>query len=352
MSLILRQALAKNEQQKRIMNRQWQEANAMRLASEGDMEQLLAMTVNRDAHLTGNAGRSPADAYREFDQTSVIEKVPAGELATLTRLLDVGRSVDLGREVFEYRKTSRAGIAQTSMSGQIGIKLDNVDVSYAGCPIPIHDAGFGRRYREILSMQADGYDALVADSRETERTLLLKADDYLWQGDESIKLKGNVWLGFRNDTSVAQATLQVDLADAASTGEDIRTEVARVRDVLRITNNCSRPLKVGVSREIMSNWERPFSTNDSGFSTIGEYVMKLRGIEEIYEDSELSGNELVMYYADSTQGMHAVIGMGLSTYAINRDTPLSDFNFVKWMAAGFLARNTYTGDTCALYASE
>ena len=38
------------------------------------------------------------------------------------------------------------------------------------------------------------------------------------------------------------------------------------------------------------------------FGTILDYVLKLRGISEIYEDSKLSGNELTMYYADETQG--------------------------------------------------
>lgn len=352
MSLILRQALARNEKQKRIMNRQFQEANAMRLAAEGDMQALLDLTVNREAQMMGNAGRSPADAYREFDATTTIDKVPNGEHATLTRLLAVSRSIDLGREVFEFRQASRAGIGQTSMSGQLGVKLDNVDVSYDGTPVPIHDVGFGRRYREMLSMQAEGYDALVDDSRESERTLLDVADNYLWDGNANVSLKGRVWEGIRGDSRVEQATLQEDLTSSTTTGEEIRSEFQRLRDILRITNNCTHDLAVGVSREIMSQLERPFTVNDVGFGTILDYALKLRGISEIYEDSKLSGNELTMYYADETQGFCAVVGMGLSTYPVPRQMHNSDFNFVKWMALGFLPRTDYEGRTCALYATS
>ena len=341
MSLILRQALARNSAEKRIMQGQWDELTAMRQNSLKDVEQLI--------HMTGNVARSPAEAYREFDQTTKIEQVPAGEFATLTRLLQVSRPVSIGREVFEYRQASDAGRGQTSMSGQIGVKLDHVDYKYAGTVIPVHDIGFGRRWREVESMRAEGFDALVDDSREAERELIRTIDNYLWDGDANIVFKGNSWLGIKNDPTVANETLGVDLSAAASTAHDIRNEVKRVRDVLYITNNCTKMLRLGVSREIMSNWENEFTVNDVGFGTILDFVKKLRGIEEIYEDSRLVGNQLTLAYM-AQDGFHPVTGMGLSTYAVPRLYHNSDFNFIKWAAIGFLSRNDYSGRTCALYA--
>lgn len=340
MSIILRASLATNEQQKRIMNEQFAAVNSLRQDSIGDMQKLMT--------LTGNAARTPADAYREFDSTSKIDVVPAGEFATLTRILQKSKSVNIGKEVYEYRKTSAMNGGQSSMSGQIGIKLDQSEVGYGGTVIPVHDKGFGRSWRQIEAMRADGYDALVDDAREAERGLMSTIGDYLWNGSADLSVNGTKWLGLKADPSVANATLAKDLAASATTAEDIRAEVARVRDILYITNNCTNGLRLGVSREIMSNWERVFSNADGMFGTIADMVKRLRGISEIYEDSKLVGNELVMYW-DDLQGLHTVVGMGINTYAVPRQFHNSDFAFVKWAAAGFVAKTDFAGRKCALY---
>ena len=341
MSLILRQSLALNSAQKRVMGEQWNELQALRSNSLADMQQFL--------QLTGNAARTPAEAYREFDATTKIDQVPAGEYATLTRLMQKARSINIGKEVFEYRKSTTAGIGQTSMSGQIGVKADHVDYKYAGTVVPVHDIAVSRRYREVESMRSEGFDAMVDDNREAERSLFGVMNSYLWNGDETISLKGNVWLGIKNDPTVASATIGVDLSASSTTADEIRSEVARIRDILYITNNCTQGLRLGVSREIMSNWERPFTTNDAMFGTVDEYVGKLRGIVEIYEDSQLVGNQLTLYW-DDQQGFHPVVGMGMSTYMVPRQFHNSDFTAIKWAAVGFLAKTDAQNRKCALYA--
>lgn len=344
MSLILRTSLATNASQKRIIQGQYEELTQMRNASMPAMKDMLLLT---------NAGQTPADAYREFDSTTKIDMVPAGEFATLTRLMQKSRSINIGREVFEFRAASRSSDShgKSSMSGQIGVNMDHVDYKYPGTVVPVHDLGFGRRWRELEAMRADGFDALVDDSRESERSLMGVIDSYLWDGDAGLSMKGHSWLGIKADPTVASATLGVDLAATASTAVDMRNEVARVRDILRISNNCTQDLRLGVSREIMSNWERPFSITDSLFGTVLEYIMKLRGISEIYEDSRLVGNQITMFW-DDQQGFHPVVGMGISTYAVPRLNHNSDFNFIKWAAVGFIAKTDFEGRTCALYAES
>jgi len=344
MSLALRKELAANAQQLRVMNEQYKHLNSVfREGSAQDFNDLLK-------GFGTNAARTPAEAYREFDLTSKIDMVPAGEYATLTRLLQKSRSINIGKEVFEYRQTSNMDKGQSSMSGQVGVDLDKVAEKYAGTVVPIHDKGFGRRWRSIESMRADGYDALVDDAREARRALMGTLNEYLWDGNANLALKGSKWLGIKGDPTVATATIGVDLSVAGTTSSAIREEIARIRDILYITNNCTNPLRLGVSREIMSNWERPFTTSDGTFGTILEYVGKLRGIAEIYEDSELVGNELAMYW-DDQQGFHPVVGMGMSSYAVPRTMPNSDHSFIMMTAVGFLAKTDFEGRKCALYAS-
>lgn len=370
MSILFKKSLAANASEQRIMNKQWKEVQANRAASErgeGGLVQLVEIVANNDREfaqsemamnvlaidekgVSTNAARSPAEAYREFDSTTKIDMVPAGEHATLTRLLQKSRSVDLGKEVFEYRKATTAGNAQTSMSGQVGVKLDHVDYEYAGTIVPVHDVGFGRSWREVLSMKSDGFDAMVDDSREAERTLMSKMDDYLWEGSD-LSVKGNTWAGIKNDATVAQYILTVDLPGEATPPEDVRNEIRLARDVLRLQNNCAKDLKLGVSPEIMSAWERVFSTAEGVFGTIEDMIKRLRGIGEIYEDSRLFGNEIVMYW-DDKEGFHPVVGSAISTYAVKRDYHNSDFNFIKWTAVGFLAKTDAEGRKCVLFGDE
>ena len=342
MSLILRTSLATNAQQKRAMDAQWQQVQDLRMAGNATMEALLKMY--------GNAARTPAEAYREFDSTTKIEPRAAGEFATLTRLLQKPRSVSIGKSLFEYRKSSELDVGQSSMSGQIGVKLDHVDYGYGGVIVPIHDKGFGRQWRDVEAMRADGFDALVDDAREAEIVMMKTMDSYLWSGNSKLVVDGKKWLGLKGDSTVVSSTLSVDLAALASTPENIRAEVAEKRDELYITNKCVNPLRLAVSSEIMSNWERPFSGSDFGFGTILDMVKKLRGISDVYEESALTGNQIALYW-DDLMGLHPVVGMGINTYAVPRQFHNSDFAFIKWCAVGFCAKVSKSGKKCALYAA-
>ncbi len=349
MSLILNAKLANSNAEKRIMIAQWNEVQALR--SGASLQAMKDFINNTGAmNLETNAAQTPAEAYREFDSTTKIEMVPAGEHATFSRLMQKARPVSIGRQVFEYRRSSDTDTGQSSMSGQIGVKMDHVDYSYAGTIVPIHDKAYGRNWREVEGMRADGFDATVDDARECERKLITTMDDYLWDGNANLSLKGRVWLGIKNDTTVATATIGLDLSAGASAAQDIQNEVKRIRDILRITNNCVQQLRVGVSREIMSNWERSVALTDSTFGSILSFVETLKGIAEVYEDSRLVGNELVMYW-DDQQGFHPVVGMGINSYAVPRQFHNADFNFIKWAAVGFLAKTDFSNRKCAIFGS-
>jgi len=342
MSILFNDALYNgNESAKRIMKQQQQVVIDLRQAGHDSHKAMIATT---------NAARTPAEAYREMDATTKIEQVPAGEFALLSRVLGKAKPVNLGRKLYEYRKFSDMESGQSSMSGTIGVKGDKGDYSYGGAIVPVHDKGFNIDWRDQLAMQAEGFDALVDYSREAERGLMNTANSYMWNGDASLVFKGQSWLGIKNDPTVATATLGVDLAASASTATDIRAEVSRVRDILYITNNCTNPLDLVISREIASNWERPFATADSSFGTIGDYISRLRGIKEIYEDSNLTGNQCSFLYNDQA-GFHGVSGMAINTYALPRQFHNSPFAYTKWCALGFNAKEDFSDRKCALYAS-
>jgi hypothetical protein len=342
MSIIFNANAAKTTPDKRAMTAQWNYLQGMRAPGNPGVQELLKMA--------GNQGATPKDAYREFDSMTKIEPNPLGEFSTLTMALQFSKSVSLGRQAYEFRKSSRSGSAKTSLSPDVGLVTDQVDYKYQGTIIPFHQEGYGRSWQEVMQGRADAFDALADDAREADHNVLSKINDYMWNGDASLNVKGYSWLGLKLDPSVAQETLGVDLSSDATSYSDIFNEVKRLRDVLRITNNCSGGIKLAVSREIMSNWENLVDTANGSNINLLERIQKLRGIEEVYEDAELVGNEVAMFHM-SQQGFHPVTSMAMSSFALPRDLPISDFNFMKIAGVGFMSKTSYEGKTCALFAS-
>lgn len=342
MSLIIRAALAKNAQEKRAMQAQWDHVQQLRNAGAASMDALIQMT---------NAGRSPAEAYREFDATTKIEVNPMGEFATLTRLLQKSRPVNIGKTLYEYRKSSDMDNGQTSMTGQIGVKLDHTDYGYSGVIVPIHDKGFGRSWRDVEAMRSDGFDALVDDAREAELGLMRTMNGFLFNGSSALSVDGNKWLGLFGDATVDSYVPTVDISSGTATAQEIQTEIRTARDRLRITNNCVAPVRLGVSAAAMSNMERFVDPQTWTLGTIKDLVMRLEGIAEIYIDSALTGGKFIMYW-DDQQGLHPVVGMGINTYAVPRQFHNSDFAFVKWSAVGFCAKTSFSGKKCVVYGDK
>ena len=301
--------------------------------------------------LLKNAGISPDEAYREMeDRTSIIMN-PAGEFATYSRIAAKSKSVHLGKLSYVYRQASAQSGGTISMSGQTGIITDAGEYKNAGTVIPVIDKGIKRDWRENMTLSADGFDAWVDDAREGALVILRTADTYLWDGNSGIKSPdGYSWLGIKNDTSLVQATVGVDLASSAVTAANKVAEVTRLRDLLRITNNCSSMIELAVSRETLSNWEQtPYSVNDQGFGTILTFVRGLSGIASVYEEPKLSGGfQVLMAYID-LDGLHSVTGQAMSSYMDQRTKHNDPFIMVKWMAQGFVAKNTFSGQKCALY---
>jgi hypothetical protein len=320
-------------------------------------------TIRQNASLAGsmgakqlfdNAGISPDEAYREMEDKTIAILNPAGEFSTLSRLNAVSKAVGLGKLDYTYRQASAQTGGKISLSGQTGIITDAVEYKNAGTVIPIEDHGVKRDWREMLSFGADGFDTMVDDNREATLVVTQVTNDYLWDGNAKIvSPDGRVWLGIKNDTSLVQTTTSVDMAAAATTAKAIVDEVVAKRDLLRITNNCSQMIEIGISREMMSKWEQtPFSVNDMGFGTVLSYIRGLNGVASVYEDPKLSGGkEMLMAYIN-IDGLHAVTGQALSSYMKQRFDHNDPYTMVKWMAQGFVSKNTFSGQKCALYCQS
>ena len=333
---------------------QWAEVIAARIAAN-NQERMFS----NQGLLLPNQGLIPRDVYQEFDNVTV-ERMRSDDGDTfLNDLLPLSRSVSIGKLVHKFRQASDAGSAQTSMTGQIGVKMDQVEFSYDGSIIPIHDTGFSRNWREWNAQTSEGFDALIDDQRESVASLRSHLADNFMNGHldkdgNAIVVDGLSWAGMTADSRVAQIDLgaggvNFDFTDTAKTGAEIKAAFIKIRNIMWITNNCQKELTVYVSREIAANFERKFSASyDSPL--ISAELGQLQGIAIIKNTSKLSGNKLMGFPLDANN-IRPVVGMGMNTVAMPRPVYNSNYEFVVWGAVGFEVRTDFAGQTCAFYAT-
>lgn len=353
--MIFSQSLQLNN---RSMGEQWNEVDNCRAMFE--VTENMHMAAANQAGLQVNVGLIPEDVYQDFDNVTV-ERMRSDDGDTfLNDLLPLSRSVSIGKLVHKFRQASDAGRAQSSMTGQIGVKMDQVEFTYDGSVIPVHDTGYYRNWREWNGMTSEGFDALIDDTRESVATLRRHYADNFLDGHtdkdgNAIVIDGISWQGMRNDSRVAQVDLgaggvNFDFTDTNQTYEAIEAAFKQVRDVLWITNKCEQEATYYISREIMSNLERNSSEFASSENKILQRLAGLMGVAAIKVTSKLTGNEMMAFPLDANK-VRPVVGMGINTVAMPRPLYNSNYEFTVWGAAGYEIRTDYFGNTCAMFAS-
>lgn len=334
--------------------KQWEDVEFARNAANAQELQFAA-----NGQLRVNEGIVPQDVYQEFDAITV-ERMRSDDGDTfLNDLMGLSNSVNIGKLVNKFRRSSDAGNSKTSMSGQTGTRFDQVEYTYDGSIIPIHDNGFFRGWREWAAMKSEGFDALFDDQRESVATLRRHLADNFLDGhrDDSgniIVVDGLSWGGMRNDSRVAQVDLgaggiNFDFTSTAATYSQIEAAFKQVRNVLWIDNKCEQDATYYVSREIASNFERNSSESYDSQKILNR-LAQLMGVASIKTSSKLTGNQLMAFPLDRNK-IRPNVGMGMNTVALPRPVYNSNYEFVNWAAIGFEIRTDYFSNTCVLYAS-
>jgi len=338
---------------------QFKQLTAARNASAQAAADFLARTQWR-----GDAEDAPAlDAvnavddirrlYRAYDQTVLAQFEPNTEFTLLNDLMPLARSVRLEESVYEYARTGGRGWAHTSMSGQIGAALDAKSYTFDGTMVPIHDSGFKFNWRDPVFNKGSALSSLADAQAGSVDDVRRQYVDYIWEGFRDaagnyINFDGKTWKGLRHDERVAQVTLTVNFATSTDP-KAMRAGAIALRDVLKLQNLQYGQQTWYVSSEIMSNWEQYFDVNS--LRTVLEEIAKLAGISAIKEDSELSGNEIVI--VPLAAGVIApIVGQAFGTVADPRLFYNSDYIWRTWGAAGLMVKQDINGHFSVIHASS
>ena len=293
----------------------------------------------------------PQDVFREFDnQTTRLMRAP--NLALLTDLLPLAKALPIGKIEHVYRQVSDSGVVKSSISGQTPTELDKAAYAYDSSIKVIHQTGFGREWMEVQAQRSEAFDALIDDQANATRAIMNKMADHIYNGVSGISFKGFTPYGIKTSSKVQAVDLDssgLNIDFTSAEGAAIRAAWVRLVDALRITNNVTDNITFYVSREIMSNFEKYYSTNDVGFGTILEALLRLSQVAGIKIDASLSGNEVVGVVLDS-QFIRPLVGMAVSTVPLARLNPFDDYNFVTWTNVGLEIKTDFTGKKGVLYA--
>lgn len=291
--------------------------------------------------------------YKAYDQTVLAQFEPNTEFTLLNDLMPLSRSVRLEESVYEYARTGGRGWAHTSMSGQIGAALDAKSYTFDGTMVPIHDSGFKFNWRDpvfnkgsALSSLADAQSGSVDDVRR-------QYVNYIWEGFRDaagnyVKFDDKTWKGLRHDERVAQVNLTVNFATSTDP-KAMRAAAIALRDVLKLQNYQYGQQTWYISSDIMSNWEQYFDVNS--LRTVLEEIAKLAGISAIKEDSQLTGNEILI--VPLAAGVIApIVGQAFGTVADPRQFYNSDYVWRTWGAAGLMVKQDINDHFSVVHASS
>ena len=333
---------------------QWEEVIRRRkafTANEQHFGQLHGMEVNA-------AARIPQDVYRDFDsQTKQLMTGDEGGVI-LDILMPLARSVPIGKIVSEYRKVSDATDAQSSISGQHRKPMDKVTYDYDGALVLIHDAAFGREWRELEAMRSEDFDGLIDDQAAAVRAVRRQLVDNFLNGSPGTLYKGQASFGIKNSPNtqaldLGLGGLNTDLTSATTTFAEIEAVFINTLQVLQgAANNVEQDITFVVSSDIWFNLLRRGS-NEQSFRTFLEQLRTLPGVANIVKTNganALSGNEFIAMAA-SGQFIQPVVGMGMTTTPMQRLTPYADWQSLVWSAAGLQIKADAAGRSGVLYAS-
>lgn len=307
---------------------------------------------NGDLNAT-NAVDDMRRLYKAHDTVVLKEFEPNTEFTLLNDLMGLSRSVRLDESVYEYGKTGGGGDAHTSMSGQVGALLNATAYDFDGTIVPIHDTGFKFQWRDPIFSKGSALQSLADAQENSVKIIRRKYVDYIFDGfkDEEgnfIVFDKKTWKGLKHDERVQQVTLAFDFAKSKDPAK-IRDEAIKLRDALKISNKQYAKQTWYVSAEIMSNWEQYFDSNQ--IRTVLEEIKKLSGIEDIKEDSKLTGNQILIIPLGA--GIIApIVGQAFGTVVDPRLYYNSDYVWRTWGAAGIMVKTDINGNHSVIFASS
>lgn len=307
------------------------------------------------AAVSNSAAILPRDAWMDLDDiTRRVMRSDEGR-AYMDDLMPLAKAVNIGKLVHLNRVSSDAGSVVRSLSGQVPIAMDKVTYDYRGSPVPIFQTGYGREWREWNTLQSENFDALADDQEAHVAKLRRNQADYVLNGDATINVGGYPAYGIRTsplsksiNLGSAAGGANIDLTTATS--DAVEAFVNNVIGKMLDDNFIADGVNLYISPEIARHWDTPYSLA-AGFKagSLREQIASNRRINKIATTFELTGNE-IFGFVPRAEFIRPIVGMATSTYAVPRNMPNANYQFMVWGALGLDIRADFNGRTGVFYS--
>lgn len=278
-----------------------------------------------------------------------------GQNAFLADAMSVSKSVPIGMIANIYRRYGAEFEAQSSLDGNHSKPVTGSQYDYDGSLVPIHTSSFKLAWREYEGMKEAGMSSLEDDQQSSVRAVRKKLIDSFMFGTQDL-YKGVKNYGIANSPNTLAIDLgatghNFDFTDTSAAYADIYNALTRVLNELYGRNNQAEgEITLYVSGEIYENWERLRDAIHTDGSILSS-IMKMSKIKNVVKLHELENNEMLGVIWDR-QYVQMLVGMPLSTVPIERKTPMDNYQFLTWTAAGLQIRGDYNNRGGAFYAAS
>lgn len=324
------------------------------------------VTVNREwwhtreeelAAVSNAASILPRDAWLEMDSITRRVMRDDGGAVIMNDLMALAKPINIGKLVSLNRVSGDAGMVTRSMSGQVAVPVDKVNYDYRGTPVPIFQSGYGRKWREWKTLQAENFDALSDDQEAITDKINRSMVDYVVNGDANITFEGYTGYGIKTSPYSKSVNLgsagggaNIDLTATATTSDAIDLFFTKVFGAVLDDNLVEGGVNVYVSPEIYRNLLRSYS-GSSGFKggNLLSYLLTNPNIRKIEKTFLLSGNAFIAFVPDSRY-IRPLVGMAVNTTAAVRLNPTDDYHFLVMGALGIEIRADINGKSGVFYS--
>jgi len=310
---------------------------------------------SNEEYVTNAASILPRDAWLDMDNiTRRVMRADEGEV-WMKYLIPLAKPVNIGKIVHLNRVSSDAGTVVRSMSGQVPVAMDKVVYDYRGTPVPLFHTAFGREWREWSTLQSENFDALADDQEAHTAKIRRDMALYALNGDTSVVFQGYQGYGIRThplSKSINIGASGNNIVLKSATADALDTFFTGAFGALLDANYITSKVVLFVSPEIARGWDKTYS-GSAGFKsgTIRDFLLTNRRIQAIEVSYELSENEF-FGFVPSSEYIRPLIGMAVSTTAIPRDRPRSNYNFDVCGAMGLEIRADYNNRSGVFYSTN
>ena len=310
---------------------------------------------SNEEYVTNAASILPRDAWLDMDNiTRRVMRADEGEV-WMKYLMPLAKPVNIGKIVHLNRVSSDAGTVVRSMSGQVPVAMDKVVYDYRGTPVPLFHTAFGREWREWSTLQSENFDALADDQEAHTAKIRRDMALYALNGDTSVVFQGYQGYGIRThplSKSINIGASGNNIVLKSATADALDTFFTGAFGALLDANYITSKVVLFVSPEIARGWDKTYS-GSAGFKsgTIRDFLLTNRRIQAIEVSYELSENEF-FGFVPSSEYIRPLIGMAVSTTAIPRDRPRSNYQFDVCGAMGLEIRADYNNRSGVFYSTN